>query len=1023
MSDCNQLKSEYQICIKDNIFEECNPLKVIYRNCLRNLLNNYNPDISYNKIFNILSQHVVNMDFPLTIQRMRDDLLGIRLYTIVDFNKINGLYSELDINDQNVRPYILNPRINPQLFWLSSNTSNQVGADIFFPVNNNRIQLEYNRFTGTNKGWVCKNKTVGNWYIPVLNKIIPLYCESFKNYFYSQYIERLDFGIDKNDINCEIVENQNDLSGFKFSINLNSTDSLKLIDSCKIGGLKDSILGKFNFIITLDNGNTYKLISDEVDYTSDFRYIYFNDELLPKNKVYNIIFLTENSEIPYNIILENDNVYEPSAMNQESYIKQKELILSRIEHDSFLRGMTEDDVNRALATVGPPYQSAYQLLVKEGQVKARGLEYTSIEIFVQNIIKIDILLSIPDMEFSSMIQDRYAENIDIPNELKQLYKIIGMTDVYANFQMGIQLQHNNFLANKTLKQYLYKNIEEIEQKMDEKLEHIQHIKEFESMDINKLLETFISGNVDKEIIDDICSDYGIKVSYNITGTSPAAGIYISSDSDTLTNLVTRSAGFKIKWRPVFLIPSKYISDIIHKVSFKEEKVTELKEQYKHLHVYYLNQNVNQYKSSVQLETNMKTIDISSYFDKYPDNDIKQYFQQLQQDSSPIKKIWVLTSQEDIEKIIKEISALSIEAKKTNKGGGQWMIQRESPYQIYAYQREHTSPTNSIDSILTEEWFIAPPDKQNAYKSFQDNILDNYENKLEIKIIEQELNQNQKLNLLIKKITNNQAFPYLGEGFLSEPIQFAEKLNLPSYQDIELTVVENLDLQPILNFIKKKNIEPNKENILKILLFYKYLEIHVNKLNYLYNERYLTERRRNLASQKEKQSQLQSDVDIIKDIKAQYGNNQLTINPFRYKIDMDKGYKYQQLAAEHAAALEKGTVLSEAEATGNIPATELNDSNWWMNSGSNTIKFLKTFFLNHGLNETTNKFFKLSKQLPLINLNKSISISNESKSVSNRFYNMPEIYKNLELDIDKVYYKNSTLCDDEISPDLIWTGID
>ena len=125
------------------------------------------------------------------------------------------------------------------------------------------------------------------------------------------------------------------------------------------------------------------------------------------------------------------------------------------------------------------------------------------------------------------------------------------------------------------------------------------------------------------------------------------------------------------------------------------------------------------------------------------------------------------------------------------------------------------------------------------------------------------------------------------------------------------------------------------------------------------------------------------------------DGKLTFNPFRYEIDM----------------------------ISNRNIIELNDSNWWINSNSNTIKFLKTFFLNHGLNERTNDFFQLSKQLPLINryTKKKIHIWNYSKSVTTRLLNIPEIYKHLEFDIDKVYYKNSTLCDHEISPELIWTA--
>ena len=847
--------------------------------------------------------------------------------------------------------------------------------------------------------------------------LVPLYCESFRDYFYSMYIERLDLGIDNNDINYEIVENQNNLSEFKFSINLNSDDCITLIDNCQKQG--DHLFSKFNFIITLDNGNTYKLISYKYPDSSDtyFRYIYFNDELLSQNKVYNIKFSTEYSDEQFNIISVDYDDYQPLEEHNENYLQQKNLILSQINRgDSYLKDKNEDDVNRALATVGFPYNNAQYLLIKEAQLAALDLEYTTIEISVPNIIKIDIFSPIPGMHIANSIQDRHFAR-GIPDELKQLYKIIGMTDDFANFQMGIQLQHNNLLANKIIKQDSYKNIEEIKQKINDKLEQIQHIKGFESMDINSFIESFISGNVHKKI-DEICSDNDIGVGYNISGDEEVAGLYQISElpfiGSILAELVPTSAGVRIQWIPVFLISSKYISDIIYKVTFKEEKVAEIEQRYKVLAEKtgrtlsaQSDFAVHKYKSSVQFETDFKTKDITSYFDKFPDSNIKEYFQQLQQDS--IKKTWSLTSQEDIEKIITEISKLSIEQTKTNKGGRQWAILRQSPNEIYAYQREHTSLTNSFDSIFEKEWFIAPPNKKNV----QNNILDNYENKLEIKIIKQELNHNQKLNLLMEKFIVKYAVPDYEEtgrpilhrrqpqvGFRLEPMELAEKLHLPSLQYIEVTAIENFDLQPILNFINltETKLEPSKENILKVLLFYRYLQILVSKLETLYNDSYLKGRRKNLETQSK--TELQSDVDIIKTMIEEAGgqnayDGKLTFNPFRYEIDM----------------------------ISNRNIIELNDSNWWINSNSNTIKFLKTFFLNHGLNERTNEFFQLSKQLPLINLytGKKIHIWNYSKSVTTRLLNIPEIYKHLEFDIDKVYYKNSTLCDHEISPELIWTA--
>ena len=84
---CNYLQEKYQDCLKVKAFDfspkgpmfvpynECEPLKVEYRNCLKDLLNNYNPDISYNRIFNILSQHFVNLDLPLSMEGYQDPII------------------------------------------------------------------------------------------------------------------------------------------------------------------------------------------------------------------------------------------------------------------------------------------------------------------------------------------------------------------------------------------------------------------------------------------------------------------------------------------------------------------------------------------------------------------------------------------------------------------------------------------------------------------------------------------------------------------------------------------------------------------------------------------------------------------------------------------------------------------------------------------------------------------------------------------------------------------------------------
>ena len=137
--------------------------------------------------------------------------------------------------------YKLQPLINPQLYWLSSNTSNRVGADIFFPVNNNRIQLRENRMTGTSKGWVCKNTTKGDWYKSVLNKILPINKENFKNYFF-QIHQHLFEKSEVDSITCEIEEQVNELNIFKFT--MENIDSRYITDIFKLLFIHNPILRK-----------------------------------------------------------------------------------------------------------------------------------------------------------------------------------------------------------------------------------------------------------------------------------------------------------------------------------------------------------------------------------------------------------------------------------------------------------------------------------------------------------------------------------------------------------------------------------------------------------------------------------------------------------------------------------------------------------------------------------------------------------------------------------------------------------
>ena len=100
MESCDSIKEDYNNCIKKSkdIFE-CTELKIRYLKCLRQLLTQYYSYINYNRLFNLLSNYVADLNFPLTIQKTRRDLLGSRLFTKIDFHIINDLYSKLNNSD------------------------------------------------------------------------------------------------------------------------------------------------------------------------------------------------------------------------------------------------------------------------------------------------------------------------------------------------------------------------------------------------------------------------------------------------------------------------------------------------------------------------------------------------------------------------------------------------------------------------------------------------------------------------------------------------------------------------------------------------------------------------------------------------------------------------------------------------------------------------------------------------------------------------------------------------------------
>ena len=905
MKYCNELKKQYQDCLKQPfsgaIYENCNILKGIYRNCLRNLLNNYNLDINYNIIFNILSQNIINMNFPLTIQKTRNDLLGSRLFTQVDFNKINEFYFELDITDKYGKPYILNPKINPQLYWLSSNTSNRVGADIFFPVNNNRIQLQNNINDQTSKGWVCKNRINGNWYKAVLNKIIPLYIQNFKNYFYEEYLNQYKINID--DINCEILVNENDLNSFKFSIsNLNSTYLDNII---KILYENDFILNKPDFIITLKNGDTFKLLTSILEFGKHvdltFGFIYYNDKLL------------EDKEKDYKIKFSTDKSPEAFYLNEES----------------------------------------------------------EIEIFVSNIVNIDLIYSFPNHKYISYIQSSYINPIyekNIPNELEILYKIIFMTDTYTNFQLGIQLQHNNFLANKTLKQDFIKNIDKLEEIFHLKLNELSKIREVQTVDISgnrykrgtrhyKFLQIFY--NDYNDIINNIFSERELMKKYQISNCEipEINGIYIqNTDRQGLVQESPNNHN-KIIWKLSYKLFSDDIIDIIFNINSE------------------IHPDMNKDQIMKTKKIKVKANQISKYLENNPNTDLAEYFKNLNEIQ---KKKY---SDEEQLKIIIEINELTPEKKNQQNIGGQWIIY-SSISKAIAYQVENSSPTGSIDSITSDkEWFLNDNDVENYL-----NRYNNYKNKSSLTVTEVDLTINKKITLIIEDLKKKYEFN-----------DIARILKLPTYENMEVTLFENIDFKDILDFVKNNIITEHISSelelkILKILLFYCYLDNVITKLDNYFNERYIQER--NEDFKKQKRTIIYSDLDILNHYKAQEPENLPSgINPFRYQIDMKSK---------------------------NI---KLIDSNWWMNSNSNFINFFKTFFLNNGLDEETNTFFQLSEQLPLINLNKSISISYEFKSSSPDYGVISPIYKNLDLDINKIYYNNAKFCNDPISSDLIWTPKD
>lgn len=900
MENCDRIKQDYNHCIQTKDIFECTELKITYLKCLRQFLTQYYGSINYNRLFNLLSNYVVDMNFPLTIQKVRGDLFGTRLFTKIDFHIINDMYSKLNILDDKGAIYKLQPLINPQLYWLSSNTSNRVGADIFFPVNNNRIQLRVNRMTGTSKGWVCKNTTKGDWYKSVLNKILPIYKENFKNYFF-QVHQNIFKKSEVDSITCEIEEQVNELNNFKFIIE--NIDSRYIEDIFNLIFINNPILHKPDILITLENGDTFKLINSIMEFGSHIEYniteIYYNNKIIQdKEDFVNIKFFYG----------ESDKAYDNS-------------------------------------------------------------DKKNIIIFINNFSKvnIDFLFSFPTYSYLSFIQEGYKDQIyleNIPTELEILYKIIFMNDTYTNFQIGIQLQHNNFLANKVLKQEFIKNIDILEEKFSTSLLQINQIKELYSKNIDLFLKSLISENLNyNDIINDIFQELYVSQNvYKITNSKDMNGIYLNlgNKSDgSFTRLLPASRDIcQMEYIKSDNDASEYLQTIIN------QSYDSLKQRLE-----------DTYDPNSPPHPGRKILlsrSLIYFLEKSPTNhkNLDKYFADLKPN---------LRSRYDdifIEELKDKISMVSQE-ELLKKNGGHWVLKKNRI--IFAYQPIQSSPELNYDKITTERWYLAPEGSDwklrlpQHIESRQDSTIS----------ISQDLLVDEQILLIINHIIKN---------FGEESCRILD--NLPDCFNIHRTLLEEIEYHKILDFFKNNlaisdESELTKENILKIFHFYNYLHIITRNLDSYFHQDYIRERKSDFTDQRNSMMRnLYSDIDILR-LHKQREQDVNYINPFRYKVDMKHG------------------------------EVEMNDANWWMNTNSNIINYIKTFFLNHGLDETTNEFFELSRQLPLINFNKSVSISYEFKSSSREYGIISPIYKNLNMDTDEIYYNQATLCDDPISPNLSW----
>lgn len=1002
MENCDRIKQDYNHCIQNKDIFECTELKITYLKCLRQFLTQYYGSINYNRLFNLLSNYVVDMNFPLTIQKVRGDLFGTRLFTKIDFHIINDMYSKLNISDDKGAIYKLQPLINPQLYWLSSNTSNRVGADIFFPVNNNRIQLRENRMTGTSKGWVCKNTTKGDWYKSVLNKILPIYKENFKNYFF-QVHQDIFKKSEVDSITCEIEEQVNELNNFKFIIE--NIDSRYIKDIFNLIFINNPILHKPDILITLENGDTFKLINSIIEFGRHIEYniteIYYNNKIIQdKEDFVNIKFFYG----------ESDKAYDNSDKN-------------------------------------------------------------NIIIFINNFSKvnIDFLYPFPTYSYLSFIQEDYKDQIyleNIPTELEILYKIIFMNDTYTNFQIGIQLQHNNFLANKVLKQEFIKNIDILEEKFSTSLLQINQIKELYSKNIDLFLKSLISENLNyNDIINDIFQELYVSQNvYKITNSKDMNGIYLNlrnkSDGSFIRLLPASRDICQIEYIKAYNDASEYLQTIINQTydslqqrledtaekaedgvdtryvvnlkdieqppTDKELDELPLVEKEQVLAAVYAEEGVSKsladcraiiekrpdmtFKKILDLFTKKygKKLDeiiilwrlsqlanttgvpynpnsqphpgrklllsrsLILFLEKSPTNhkNLDNYFTNL---GERIRKRY-----DDI--FIKELKdkiSMVSQEELLKKNGGHWVLKKNSI--IFAYQPIQSSPELNYDKITTERWYLAP-EGSNWKLKLPQHIESTQDSGISIS---QDLLVDEQILLIINHIIKN-----IGE----ESCRILD--NLPDCFNIHRTLLEEIEYHKILDFFKNNlaisdESELTKENILKIFHFYNYLYIITHKLDLNFNQDYIRERKSDFTSQRNFiMHNLYSDIDILR-LHKQREDSENYINPFRYKVDMKHG------------------------------DVEISDSNWWMNTNSNTINYIKTFFLNHGLDNTTNDFFELSRQLPLINFNKSVSISYEFKSSSREYGVISPIYKNLNMDTDEIYYNQATLCDDPISPNLSW----